>query len=131
MLFAYTLVYVADVAASLDFFDQAFGLPRRFLHESGAYGEVDTGAGGVKLAFVDHATARDSVQQDYVAADTSAKPLGMEIGFTVLDVQAAFDRAVAAGARPVAAPTAKPWGQVVSYVRCPDGTLVELCTAMG
>ncbi|MDR7335278.1 VOC family protein [Roseateles asaccharophilus] len=131
MLFAYTLVFVADVAASLDFFDQAFGLPRRFLHESGAYGEVDTGEGGVKLAFVDHATARDSVQGDYVAADTSAKPLGMEIGFTVLDVQAAFDRAVAAGARPVAAPVSKPWGQVVSYVRCPDGTLVELCTAMG
>ena len=131
MLFAYTLVYVADVAASLDFFDQAFGLPRRFLHESGAYGEVDTGEGGVKLAFVDHATARDSVQQDYVAADTSAKPLGMEIGFTVLDVQAAFDRAVAAGARPLAAPAAKPWGQVVAYVRCPDGTLVELCTTMG
>lgn len=131
MLFAYTLVFVADVAASLDFFEQAFGLPRRFLHESGAYGEVDTGAGGVKLAFVDHATARDSVQQEYVAADTSAKPLGMEIGFTVLDVQAAFDRAVAAGARPLASPVSKPWGQVVAYVRCPDGTLVELCTAMG
>lgn len=130
MNFAYTLVYVADVAASLDFFDRAFGLPRRFLHESGAYGEVDTGA-GVKLAFVDHATARDSVQHDYVAADASAKPLGMEIGFTVADVQAAFDRAVAAGARPLAAPLTKPWGQVVAYVRCPDGTLVELCTAMG
>jgi lactoylglutathione lyase len=130
MNFAYTLVFVADVAASLDFFDRAFGLPRRFLHESGAYGEVDTGPGGVKLAFVDHATARDSVQGDYVAADTSDKPLGMEIGFTVDDVQAAFDRAVAAGARPLAAPVSKPWGQVVAYVRCPDGTLVELCTAM-
>jgi lactoylglutathione lyase len=23
-----------------------------------------------------------------------------------------------------------PWGQTVSYVRCPDGTLVELCTPM-
>ena len=131
MNFAYTLVYVADVAASLAFFDQAFGLPTRFLHESGAYGEVDTGAGGVKLAFVDHATARDSVQQDYVAADTSDKPLGMEIGFTVSDVQTAFDKAVAAGAKARAAPVTKPWGQTVAYVRCPDGTLVELCTAMG
>ena len=28
----------------------------------------------------------------------------------------------------IAAPTTKPWGQTVSYVRCPDGTLVELCT---
>ena len=71
MNFAYTLVFVADVSASLDFFDKAFGLPRRFLHESGAYGEVDTGASGTTLAFVDHATARDSVQHDYVAADAS------------------------------------------------------------
>jgi catechol 2,3-dioxygenase-like lactoylglutathione lyase family enzyme len=130
MNFAYTLVYVADVAASLAFFERAFGLPARFLHESGAYGEVDTGASGTKLAFVDHATARDSVQHDYVAADASAKPLGMEIGFTVADVPAAFERAVAAGAQALAAPVAKPWGQTVAYVRCPDGTLVELCTAM-
>ncbi|MCE4555754.1 VOC family protein [Pelomonas cellulosilytica] len=130
MQFAYTLIYVADVAASLAFFDRAFGLPARFLHESGAYGEVDTGPGGTRLAFVDHATARDSVQHDYVAADRSDRPLGMEIGFTVGDVQAAFDRAVASGARPLATPLTKPWGQVVAYVRCPDGTLVELCTAM-
>lgn len=131
MNFAYTLVYVTDVAASLAFFERAFGLPTRFLHESGAYGEVDTGAGGTTLAFVDHATARDSVQHDYVAADASPQPLGMEIGFTVADVPAAFERAVAAGARPLAAPLTKPWGQTVAYVRCPDGTLVELCTAMG
>jgi uncharacterized glyoxalase superfamily protein PhnB len=55
----------------------------------------------------------------------------MEIGFTVADVQAAYDRAIAAGARALAAPATKPWGQTVAYVRCPDGTLVELCTAMG
>ena len=131
MNFAYTLVYVSDVAASLAFFERAFGLKTRFLHESGAYGEVDTGASGTTLAFVDHTTARESVQHDYVAADASPQPLGMEIGFTVADVPAAYGRAVAAGARPLAAPVTKPWGQTVAYVRCPDGTLVELCTAMG
>ena len=131
MNFAYTLVYVANVAASLAFFERAFGLKTRFLHESGAYGEVDTGASGTTLAFVDHATARESVQHDYVPADASPQPLGMEIGFTVADVPAAYECAVAAGARPLAAPVSKPWGQTVAYVRCPDGTLVELCTAMG
>ena len=131
MNFAYTIVYVPDVAASLAFFERAFALKTRFLHESGAYGEVDTGAGGATLAFVDHATARDSVQHDYVAASESTQPLGMEIGFTVTDVQAAYDHAVAAGAQALAAPVTKPWGQTVAYVRCPDGTLVELCTAMG
>lgn len=129
MNFAYTLVYVADVAASLDFYERAFGLQRRFLHESGAYGELETGA--TALAFVDHATARDSVGGDYVAADASPRPLGMEIGFTTADVAAAYARAVAAGATGLAAPTVKPWGQTVAYVRCPDGSLVELCTPMG
>ena len=53
MNFAYTLVYVSDVAASLAFFERAFGLKTRFLHDSGAYGEVDTGASGIVLTFSD------------------------------------------------------------------------------
>jgi len=53
MQFAYTIIYVPDVAASLSFFEQAFGLQRRFLHESGTYGELDTGA--TTLAFAAHA----------------------------------------------------------------------------
>src|SRR6266487_1481592 len=36
--------YVPDVAASLAFFTRAFGLARRFLHESETYGELETGA---------------------------------------------------------------------------------------
>jgi hypothetical protein len=38
-----TIVYVPDVAASLAFFEPAFGLQRKFLHDSGTYGELDTG----------------------------------------------------------------------------------------
>ncbi|MCV2370640.1 VOC family protein [Roseateles oligotrophus] len=129
MKFAYTIVYVADVAASLAFFEAAFGLSTRFLHESGSYGELETGA--TALAFVDHATARESVGRDYVAAGSSAAPLGLEIGLVCEDVAAAFERAVKAGAVGLNPPKTKPWGQTVAYVRCPDGTLVELCTAMG
>ena len=35
MKLGYTIIYVADVAASLAFFQRAFGLQQRFLHESG------------------------------------------------------------------------------------------------
>ncbi|MFN8169135.1 MAG: VOC family protein [Candidatus Nanopelagicales bacterium] len=55
----------------------------------------------------------------------------MEVGLVVDDVAAACERAVGAGAALLSAPTTKPWGQVVAYVRCPDGCLVELCTAVG
>ena len=129
MKFAYTIVYVADVAASLAFFEEAFGLTRRFLHDSGGYGELDTGA--TALAFASHAVAADSLGGEYVRADRSALPLGLEVGLACDDVPVAFARAVGAGATAVKPPTVKPWGQTVAYVRCPDGTLVELCTPMG
>ncbi|MES1265849.1 MAG: VOC family protein, partial [Variovorax sp.] len=35
-----------------------------------------------------------------------------------------------AGARLLKPATEKPWGQTVAYLRCPDGTLVEVCTPM-
>jgi len=37
---------------------------------------------------------------------------------------------VKAGATLLSPPATKPWGQTVAYVRCPDGTLVELCTVI-
>jgi catechol 2,3-dioxygenase-like lactoylglutathione lyase family enzyme len=41
--FGYTIIYVPDVLASVEFFEKAFGLRRRFVLESG-YREMDTGA---------------------------------------------------------------------------------------
>jgi catechol 2,3-dioxygenase-like lactoylglutathione lyase family enzyme len=43
MKLGYTILYVADVASSLSFYERAFGFKRRFLHESGTYGELETG----------------------------------------------------------------------------------------
>jgi lactoylglutathione lyase len=129
MRFAYTIVYVSDVAASLAFFERAFGMARRFLVDTGDYGELETG--GTTLSFAQHATARDNLGCDYIDAQTSTQPLGIEIGLVTDDVAAACERAVAAGATLLKAPATKPWGQTVAYVRCPDGTLVELCTAVG
>ncbi len=128
MKLAYTIVYVQDVPASLAFFEQAFGIECRFLHESGTYGELATG--DTALSFVRHDMARASLGHDYRAASDGA-PLGMEVAFATDDVPTAYARALKAGAFGLAAPVAKPWGQTVAYVRCPDGTLVELCTPMG
>jgi lactoylglutathione lyase len=128
MKLGYTILYVPDVAASLAFFEQAFGLNRKFLHESGAYGELDTGA--TTLSFAAHALGDANFAGGHVRASESKQPLGMEIGLVTADVPAAHARALKHGAKELSAPTAKPWGQVVSYVRAPDGCLVELCTPM-
>lgn len=126
MKLGYTIVYVPDVAQSLAFFEQAFGLRRRFLHESGTYGELDTGE--TTLSFAAHALGEMNFPGGHVHAHSSPLPLGFEIALLTDDVAAAHARAIAAGARELAAPAARPWGQTVSYVRCPDGILVELCT---
>jgi lactoylglutathione lyase len=126
MKFGYTIVYVTDVTASLIFFERAFGLVTRFLHESKDYGELETGA--TTLAFATHALGASNLPKGYVAADTSLQPLGIEIALVTENVVEAHARAVAAGATLLKEPLLKPWGQTVSYVRCPDGTLVELCS---
>jgi lactoylglutathione lyase len=129
MKLGYTIVYVPDVAASLSFFEQAFGLTRRFLHESGDYGELDTGE--TTLAFAALALGDAHFPDGFVAASQSPQPLGMEIALVTSDVAAAHGKALACGAQELNAPEAKPWGQIVSYVRAPDGTLIELCTPVG
>ncbi|MCC6247726.1 MAG: VOC family protein [Rubrivivax sp.] len=128
MKLGYTILYVPDVAASLAFFERAFGLKRRFLHETGTYGELDTGA--TTLAFAAHELGEHNFAGGHVRADTSAQPLGMEIGLVTDDVAAAHRQALACGARELSPPVRKPWGQTVSYVRAPDGCLIELCTAV-
>ncbi len=64
----------------------------------------------------------------YVKASHSGEPLGMEIALVTEDVAAAHAKAIAEGAVSLKEPVLKPWGQTVSYVRCPDGTLVEICS---
>jgi lactoylglutathione lyase len=125
MKFGYTIIYVPDVAASLAFFEQAFGLKTRFISEPD-YGELETGA--TTLAFAQHALGAANLPTGYVQASASPTPLGIEIALVSDDVIEAHCRAVEAGAISLREPAQKPWGQLVSYVRCPDGTLVELCS---
>jgi catechol 2,3-dioxygenase-like lactoylglutathione lyase family enzyme len=126
MKLGYTILYVPDVAESLEFFGKAFGLKTRFLHESGTYGELETGA--TTLAFAAHELGDGNFPGGHVHANSSPQPLGMEIALVTEDVSTAHTRAVAYGAIELSAPSEKPWGQIVSYVRAPDGCLVELCT---
>ncbi len=126
MRFAWTVLYVADVPATLAFYENAFGLTRRFLHEGNDWGELETG--GTALAFAQESLTSD---MNYVRNRPDQRPAGAEVAFVTDDVPAAYAKAIAAGAIPVQPPVAKPWGQIVSYVRDMNGFLVELCTAVG
>jgi lactoylglutathione lyase len=126
MRFSYTILYVRDVSSSLDFYERAFGQRRRFLHESGQYGELDTG--GTALAFAALELAASNLPDQFRPAPAGASAPAYEVCFVSEDVAGAYERAVREGAEPVTAPQTKSWGQDVAYVRDPDGTLVEIAS---
>ncbi|MFN3985076.1 MAG: VOC family protein [Rhodocyclaceae bacterium] len=125
MNFGYTILYVDDVAASIAFYEAAFGFSRGFVHEAGDFGELQTG--GTTLAFSSRRLMRE-LKKSPARPDVHAPCF--EIAFTTEDVAAAVARATASGATLVQAPERMPWGQTVAYVADPDGFLVELCTPM-
>lgn len=124
MTFRYTTLYVTDVKKALAFYQKAFGLEAHFLHESGGYGELASGR--TKLGFAAHATAAEVLGVPYTRTTPAAPPPAFELGLGVDDVQAAFERAVRAGATAIRPPRQMPWGQTIAYVRDPDGALVVL-----
>lgn len=128
MKFGYTIIYVADVAATVEFYERAFDLKRRFVHESGQYAEMETGA--TVLAFTGDELASQSVTPDYIPNKPESHPGGFEIAFTAEDVPASFAKAVNAGAAVVKEPATKPWGQTVGYVRDLNGIIVEIGTSV-
>lgn len=123
MIFRYTIIYVDDVRASLDFYRRAFGFETGFMDESGDYGELKTG--DTKLSFSSTALMK-RLGKSPAAADPK-RPV-FEVAFETSDVDAALKRAMDAGATLVM-PTAKQhWGQTIAYVSDPNGILVEICT---
>ena len=129
MKLGYTILYVRDVGASVAFYERAFGLARRFVHPEGTYAEMETG--DTALAFVAHEQAGANLPGGFAPLSPDGPPVGMEIALVTPDVEGAHARALREGAADVAPPKTKPWGQVVAYVRDPDGTLVELASPMG
>ncbi len=123
MIFKYTILYVDDVPASLDFFQRAFGFERGFLHEGQDYGELKTGE--TKLAFSSTALMRD-------LGKTPKRPSKdaptFEIALETENVAEALKRAVQAGAILIQDCREEPWGQTTSYVSDPNGYLIEICS---
>ncbi len=126
--FAYTILYVQDVVKSIEFYEKAFGLTRKFIAPGNEYGELVTG--NTTLSFAAVTLAGSNLPDGFLQSKPGGKPFGIEVGFTTDNVEQLFEQAVRAGATAVAKAKTKPWGQVVAYVQDIDGFLIELCTAM-
>ena len=128
MKLGYTIMYVESVADTIAFYERAFGFERGMVTPTNEYGELKTG--DTRLAFAANAFVKTltSVAFEEAGAAKAAPP--MELGLVTNEVEAAFAKAVAAGATAVKAPEKKPWGQLVGYVRDNNGFLVEICSPL-
>jgi catechol 2,3-dioxygenase-like lactoylglutathione lyase family enzyme len=124
--FGATSIFVEDVPATLEFYRRAFGLETRFYDPDYEFGELETG--GPPIAFGSHRLGELLMPGVYVRP-ASGQPSCVEVAFFTSDVSAAFARALAAGATPLAQPKVMPWGQTVAYVRSVEGTMVGLATS--
>lgn len=123
MQFSHTLLYVKSVPDTLKFYNEAFGFETKLLHESNAYGELQTGA--TTLGFVSF----DLAEQNNVGfkkpdADHNQKS---EICFFSKDITKDLAHAVKNGATVVHDVQKKPWGELVAFVRDINGFVIEIC----
>lgn len=125
MRLAYTIIYVPDVLEALAFYEKAFGIKTKFIHESKVYAELDTGS--ATLSFLSETRAEEHGMK-FIRNRSGSTPAGIEVAFEVEDVSVAFKKAVAAGAKASMEPVDQPWGQTISYVTDLNGVLVELCS---
>ena len=124
--FAYTILYVKDVEKSINFYEKAFGFSRKFVTPENTYGELLVGE--TTLSFASIELASSNLENGFIESSLTAKPFGIEIGFTTDNVEETVKSAVNAGGTLLEKPKTKPWGQVVAYVRDIDGFLIEVCT---
>ena len=104
--YAYTILYVQDVAQTMKFYQEAFGFKQKLLTPEQDYGEVHSGTTTLAFANIELGNANfpNGFQQDVIA------------------------HALKHGATPLVEAVVKPWGQTVGYVRDLNGFIIEICT---
>jgi uncharacterized glyoxalase superfamily protein PhnB len=124
----YTILYVADVTKSIEFYEIAFGFERKFITPENDYGELLTGE--TTISFASKELANSNLKNGFIESMQTNKPFGIELALVTDNVQLIIDKAKEIGALVTEQPIQKPWGQTVGYIRDIDGFLLEICTPM-
>lgn len=124
--YAYTIMYVNDVAKSIDFYNKAFGFEQKFLTPEKDYGEIISGA--TTLAFATIELGKSNFRNGFTESKLDDQPFGIELAFTTSNVEAVIEQATKHGGLLLEEAVVKPWGQTVGYVRDINGFIIEICT---
>jgi uncharacterized glyoxalase superfamily protein PhnB len=128
MKYAYTILYVENVAETIEFYEKAFGFNRKFLTPENDYGELISGE--TTIAFASIELGNSNFKSGFEKISKSKKPFGVELAFTTENIEKDFQNAINFGATEFESVTEKPWGQKVGYLRDNNGFLIEICTPM-
>ena len=128
MKYAYTILYVENVAETIEFYEKAFGFNRNFLTPENDYGELISGE--TTIAFASIELGNSNFKSGFEKISKSEKPFGVELAFTTENIEKDFQNAINFGATEFEPLTEKPWGQKVGYLRDNNGFLIEICTPM-
>lgn len=120
----YVIIYVDNAVKATEFYEKAFGMKTKFIHESNMYAEMESGE--TTLAFANDEMLRMNLEIETLQGRKNC----FEIAFSTDNVQKAFEKAILNGAKKLKQPEEKPWGQIVAYVEDDFGTIVEICTPM-
>ena len=127
MQLGYVILYVPDVRGHGRFLRRRrFRLELRFIHDSGHYAEMETGA--TALAFANEKFT--PTKGLFTANRPGHQAAGAEIALRERRRGAEFRARRQYGAKIVLLPVRKPWGQTVCYVKDNNGFLVEICSVM-
>ncbi|GAK86107.1 lactoylglutathione lyase [Vibrio ponticus] len=123
MKLKYTILYVENVEATLEFYREAFGFDIEFLHPSGDYGALNTGETTLSFSSLE---LMSQLGKGAVKPNPSAPTF--EIAFETEQVAEQLSQALKAGATLVQDVEEMPWGQTTAYVSDLNGYLVEICS---
>ena len=119
-----TILAVADVARSLDFYTRHFGFLVEATYDDPPYATLKRN--GVRLSLAEQGHPADDRPGVSMVAPGDPTKLQVVLVLEVADAQAVHEALVAEGARILAEPYAPPWGGLRFFVVDPDGYLVEI-----
>lgn len=121
-------ILVDDFPASFRFYREVLGLtPQSAEQESGPYACFKFADGGTDIALLSRALMAQAAGEG--AAPSRGGADQVVVVFRVEDVDAAYGKAIAAGAQSAAEPADQPgWGMRVAHLRAPEGSLIEFCS---
>lgn len=121
MKLSYTIFYVDDVTKTVAFYERAFGLKNRFIHESHMYAELETG--NTTFAFANHELINTLLNGHLLEKKAS---FSGQISLEPDDIDQAYNHAIQAGAKSLKPPTDMPWGFRTAFLQDLNGFIVEL-----